>query len=364
MITITLEINRICNLRCSYCYITEKNGEQMTFETAKNSVEFAIQKIIKMNHKKRVININFLGGEPLISIKMMKKIVEYCEKRKVETMIEFQYTITSNGTIFDEKIYSFLLKYNFYLKVSLDGDEYVNNLNRKDIEGQGSYCLVKKNLHYLQQYEKNTNRLVQVSNVLTKNNYKYYNETVKFFIEKLGFRFIDTGFNSNERWTEEEVNEIKYIFDDILNYYIECAEKGKEFVWGILEDTLRGVNNIFRTYCCGAGIISFYISFDGKYYLCPMMFGEQYCLGNVNEGETETEFMKFIKKNNQNSEGYSLKCQTCEMEPYCMEKGCIFNKINKPDSSVDLCLKNRMFYNLIKKNYFKIYRVKKKSIYI
>ncbi len=366
MITITLEINHICNLRCSYCYIVEKNNEQMTFETAKNSVEFAIEKIINMNHKKKIINIDFLGGEPLISIKIIYDIVTYCEQRKMEEKIEFRYSLTSNGTIFDEEIYSFLVKYKFSLKISLDGNEYVNNINRKDIQGQGSYHLVEDNLYYLKRYEKNTGKIVQVSNVLTKNNYRFYNETVKFFVEKLGFRFIDTGFNSNEKWTEEEVSELNDIFANTLKYYFECAKTGKEFVWGILEDALNGINNIFRTYCCGAGIISFYISFNGKYYLCPTMLKEGYCLGNVNERKEETVFMKYIKKYAKHSKVRSLKCQTCKIEPYCTEKGCIAMNIGESDSSllVNSCYKSRLFYELIKKNYFEIYRVKRKSMYM
>lgn len=365
MITITLEINRICNLRCSYCYIKEKNNEQMTFETAKNSVEFAIKRLIDMNHKKRVINIDFLGGEPLISFKLIKEIVTYCEQRKNEKKIKFYYTLTSNGTIFNEDIYSFLLRNKFSLKISLDGNEQVNDINRKDIKGQGSYNLVKENLKYLRRYEINTNKVVQISNVLTKNNYRHYYESVKFFVEELGFKYIDTGFDSNEKWSIKDIDELKDIFDNILKYYLECAKLGNEFVWGILEDVLDGMDNVFRLYSCGAGIISFYVSFDGKYYLCPAMLKKQYCLGSVNECETETKFMKFVKKYDQNLKTDSLKCSTCKIEPYCMNRECIAMNIVEEDfmSSIALCYKNQILYEIVKHNYYEIHNVRRNSLF-
>ena len=89
MIRITLEINRKCNLRCNYCYITEKNDEEMSWETAKNSVEYAINKIKDMNHTKRVIRIDFLGGEPLLSFDLIRRVVEYSRKRGEKEKVKF-----------------------------------------------------------------------------------------------------------------------------------------------------------------------------------------------------------------------------------------------------------------------------------
>lgn len=105
MINITLELNRICNLSCTYCYLGDKTNEVMSEIIAKSSVDFAIKKIIVQNHVNRVINIDFLGGEPLLSFYLIKKIFTYCKTKKD---VEFTYTITTNGTILDEQIIRFL----------------------------------------------------------------------------------------------------------------------------------------------------------------------------------------------------------------------------------------------------------------
>lgn len=362
MITITLEINRICNLRCTYCYIGEKNQEKMSFDTARNSVEFAITKIVNENHKKREIGVDFIGGEPLLSSQMMKEIVSYCEKRKIEEDISFSYTITTNGTVFNDEIYDFLVQHRFSIKISLDGDEYINDLNRKDGNGSGSFKMVEKNLHYIRSYEKETDKVVIVSNVLSKNNYEFYDKTVKYLIEELGFRYIDTGFNSSETWSSSELGMVREVFRKVLIYYFECAKKKTGFMWGILEDNLSGYENIYRTYVCGAGIVSFYIAYSGDCFLCPSLMDKQYCLGNVNNSENETMFQRFILENSRMKKVQSKRCHICKYEPYCAVKGCFASSIVENGSihkpSLESCKRKRIMFDMIKSNYYQIQQVR------
>ena len=41
MYTMTLEINQRCNLRCRYCYLGEKDGKKMSYETACKAIDRA-----------------------------------------------------------------------------------------------------------------------------------------------------------------------------------------------------------------------------------------------------------------------------------------------------------------------------------
>lgn len=358
----------MCNLRCTYCYLGEKRNEKMSFDTAKNSVEFAINKIKNQNHKNRRVSVDFIGGEPLISFTMVRDIVFYCEQRGMKENISFRYTITTNGTIFNDEMFSFFVKYEFLLKISLDGDEHINDLNRKDCNGLGSFQLVKKNLHYIRAYENETKRLVKVSNVLTKNNYKFYDKSIKYLVEKLGFRYVDTGFNSKEIWSESELQEVDLIMKKILCYYFESAKARREFVWGIIEDGLSGFDNVYRTYSCGAGIVSYYISYSGKYFLCPSIMEKKYCLGDVNNQELKTEFSKFICENMGMNKIQSQHCQACKYEPYCTVKGCFAASIMKNGSihipSQTACMRKRLLFDMIGENYFEIQKVKKESQYM
>lgn len=368
MIRITLEINRKCNLRCNYCYITEKNDEEMSWKTAKNSVEFAINKIKDMNHTKRVIRIDFLGGEPLLSFDLIRRVVEYSRKRGEKEKVKFNYALTTNGTIFDKELLDFFVENKFSLKISLDGNPDINDMDRKTITGAGSYYLVEKNLQYIKEYERRTDKLVQVSSVLTHNNYKSYYSTLKFFVEQLGVKYIDLGFNSNEIWGESEIRKITKIFEEIILYFINCAGTPNEFVFGFLEDKIKGIDNIYRPYSCGAGILSFYISYSGNYFLCPASLKDEYCLGDVNAKHSETDFMKLIKKAYGMKRVQNKKCQLCKMEPYCTVKGCFINNLLENNSIIvpsnSLCTRKKLFGEIIKKYYFEIKDIKKKFAYI
>lgn len=368
MINITLEINRKCNLRCSYCYITDKNNEEMTLETAQKSVDFAIEKIISMNHKNRKIVIDFLGGEPLLNFNLIKNIVDYCEEQTEIVNIKFKYVMTTNGTIFNRDILEFLTKKDFSLKISIDGNQNIHDLTRKDIFGNGSFHMIKQNLHLFGEYENRTQKFIQVSNVLTKNNYRFYLETIQFLVETFGFRYIDTGMNSFEEWSDKEWEELEKILSQVLEYYLKCYDQGKEFIWNYLENSLESFENIWKLYSCGAGIISFYISYNGTYYLCPTLMDEKYSLGDVNDKDNITLFMKNIMENARISKIQNTKCSSCKIELNCKAKGCFAASVLENDSihlpSVKSCTMNKMLNQFIGKNYFRIKKTKENSSYI
>jgi len=78
---ITLQLTQECNFRCKYCiYSEESNARQrnhshqhMDWQTAKKAVDFLWRHSVDSNR----INIGFYGGEPLLEITLIKKIVDY-----------------------------------------------------------------------------------------------------------------------------------------------------------------------------------------------------------------------------------------------------------------------------------------------
>ena len=78
---LTLQITQKCNMRCSYCSFTcgdnihgrSHSSNSMSYETAISAIDFYYQH--SMDSK--LINIAFYGGEPLLELKKIKKIIEY-----------------------------------------------------------------------------------------------------------------------------------------------------------------------------------------------------------------------------------------------------------------------------------------------
>ena len=74
MYTITLEVNQICNLQCSYCYLGEKTNQKMTEEIAYKGLEIAFVNAEK--HKDRRLWIDFVGGEAFLSFLLLQNLAE------------------------------------------------------------------------------------------------------------------------------------------------------------------------------------------------------------------------------------------------------------------------------------------------
>lgn len=122
-----LQVTQNCNLRCKYCvysgsYVNRTHTKKrMSFEIAKQAVDF----YFAHNTNKDAGVISFYGGEPLLEMELIKKIVVYSEK--LYEGKELRFNMTSNATLLTDEIADFLYEHNFNLTISLDGPEEVHN---------------------------------------------------------------------------------------------------------------------------------------------------------------------------------------------------------------------------------------------
>ena len=143
MYTITLEVNQICNLRCTYCYLGRKTNQKMSEQIAYKGLEIAFLNVER--HRDRRLWVDFVGGEALLSFPFLKQLVEYIEGQALKRNILVTYSITTNGTILNDEILAWLIRYKIHLKVSIDGAEETHNRNRKWVDGGGSYANIIDN---------------------------------------------------------------------------------------------------------------------------------------------------------------------------------------------------------------------------
>ena len=109
MYTITLEVNQICNLRCTYCYLGRKTNQKMSEQIAYKGLEIAF--LNAENHRDRRLWVDFVGGEALLSLSFLKHLVDYIEGQALKRNILVTYSITTNGTILNDEILAWLIKY-------------------------------------------------------------------------------------------------------------------------------------------------------------------------------------------------------------------------------------------------------------
>lgn len=151
---ISFEVTRKCNLDCTYCINGKFYNKLNTPNGAKKIDDSKAIKLLKeLNNKwsllqnKKQVTIDFYGGEPLLNIKFIKKIIKYL-KNNVKN-IDFVYSMTTNGTLLIDNI-EFLVNNNFIIYVSLDGNK-TNNVYRVDHKKNETFDQVMFNIENIRE---------------------------------------------------------------------------------------------------------------------------------------------------------------------------------------------------------------------
>ncbi len=143
-----LIMSEACNFRCTYC-IHFNNLETsdrinnpkkfMRFETAKKTVDRYLE--ILRGHRKRVAEINFGGGEPLLMWPVIKQVLKYC-RSSYGLEFEFHFSINTNSSLITPEIATTLREY--HIEIALHLPPYIRHKGRrviiyKDYEKSISY---------------------------------------------------------------------------------------------------------------------------------------------------------------------------------------------------------------------------------
>lgn len=155
---IRIIVTENCNLRCRDCFVLNdvKNNKAMSINTA----EKVTKKILKYAEKESIF-YHFFGGEPLMNLSAIEKIVNqlnhYYKIKKIKRPF---YGITTNATLINNKTMSFFKKNKFSVGVSVDGPPKINNKYRYYKDGRGTYNDVLKNYKILLKNKINSHILI------------------------------------------------------------------------------------------------------------------------------------------------------------------------------------------------------------
>jgi uncharacterized protein len=152
---ITLEITDLCNLKCEYCGFgkfysgyDKRENKNLDSGVVKNLLTY-LQTFwnspINTSHH-RNIYISFYGGEPLLNMPFIKEIVSFIKDMKTSHN-RFIFSMTTNALLM-KKHMDFLVKNDFRLLISLDGNEK-NNCYRVLPNGGAAYTQIMENIRAL-----------------------------------------------------------------------------------------------------------------------------------------------------------------------------------------------------------------------
>ena len=96
-----------CNFRCRYCFADEGAyhaiREFMSPETAKAAVDF----LIANSGKRKVLEMDFFGGEPLMNLPVLKETVYYAKAEAAKAGKKFLFTTTTNALLLNDETIRF-----------------------------------------------------------------------------------------------------------------------------------------------------------------------------------------------------------------------------------------------------------------
>lgn len=141
-----LGVTQQCNFRCQYCIYSggyqnfrSHSLRRMSEETALKAVDFFA------GHSGSVQEpvIGFYGGEPLLEVGLIKKVIEYGRRRMGERL---SFSLTTNGSLLDDEMISFLVRENISLLVSVDGPQEIHDRYRRFKDGKATFQRVYEGL--------------------------------------------------------------------------------------------------------------------------------------------------------------------------------------------------------------------------
>ena len=146
---ILIMVTQTCNLACVYCYAGGGSYGQPTKMQKTDNALLAIDQLIEKSGRRSDLQITLFGGEPLLNVPLIHRIVQYAEEQGALHRKRFSYSITTNGTLVTEEIARFFRKHRFSVLVSFDGVEWYHDKHRPTTKGAPSFQAVQRGIKTL-----------------------------------------------------------------------------------------------------------------------------------------------------------------------------------------------------------------------
>ncbi len=341
-----LHVSHDCNLRCRYCFADEgayhSVRETMSLDVAKAAVDF----LIRESGNRKVLEVDFFGGEPLMNFDVVRETVYYAKSQADKAGKKFLFTTTTNGLLLDDEKIKFFNEEMENVVLSLDGRKEVHDAVRKTVSGKGSFDAV----------------IQKIKKFVRSRGDKHYYVRGTFTAKNLDFSkdvlfLADNGFDSismepvvtdipDLQITEEMLPCVEKEYEVLCDEYVKREAEGKGFLFFHFNIDLDGGPCLSkRVSACGAGNEYLSVVPNGDLYPCHQFAGEaRWRMGSVFEGKIDgkiralfAESCLFTRK----------KCADC-FAKYICSGGCSANNyhyngdINEPYGMTCAMMKKRI----------------------
>ena len=370
--SLTLQITQDCNFRCSYCAFTsgDETGLQRTHQKKNMNYERAVEAVnfyLERSSDIDTLSIGFYGGEPLLKLDMIEKIVRYVEETSYK---KCQFNITTNGSILNDRVAELWIKYNFNVLISLDGCKQAHDKNRKYVNGNGTYDSIVRNLNeLLNKYPELKEKIFFNTVVDATKEIDCYNQM---------FADIGSISKSNDRATlvnkqlskfnEEMTQDFldSYEYTKFLTYMMKLNRIKESVMSPLVEDSFKNLGPYIESLekgdyglpqhpagPCIAGSDKLFVDIEGNLFACEKCSetSKLMKIGSLSSG-FDVNQIKYLLNIGCINKDRCLNCWATKFCSICAASCDDGNKIISPETKQELCKKvinnvKYAFYSMI-----------------
>ena len=281
-LNITFQTTEDCNIRCKYCYEINKQPHTLPMDYAKRFIELIIDTDDPIGVRgsstewllEQGIILDFIGGDALINPRQIEDIITYFQyyatTRHHRWAHRWRGSISTNGTLFNADVRSFMERYrrNLSIGVSIDGCPEIHDRNRVHRDGSGT---MKDILAAWPWYYDWSHGDPQIKATLNRDSIPYMAESVRFLHEEMKVAHINMNFIFEDMGLVEDDYAI---IDQQLGKIVEyLVPRRHEMYINMLSretgcsDAKCGAEKTFTTGWCGGGNMPC-ITPNGNIYPC------------------------------------------------------------------------------------------------
>lgn len=348
---ITINTTEDCNLRCKYCYETNKQPKSINFEYCKKFIDDLLNDedpcgallegtndlergTLLASYNDGLI-LEFIGGDALIDVQLLDKILSYFVMKVNTTDTKnakawrshWRASLSSNGTLFNNDVKKFCEKWrkNLCIEVSIDGCPEIHDMNRVFPDGTGSMNKILEDWDWYKKVFPLDSRVTKAT--MSKNSIPFMYESLKYMHETLGLVYISQNFIMEDaHLTEEDLHLfedqfklcIKYLLEHKDNLYWRMVDK-----YEFAEHSLSKEEDFYNLGRCGSGSMPC-LGINGNYYPCfrwlphtQKNHSSPIIVGNVEKGFYNKEGYLKVRHGAYRCNCSEDKCKKCKYESAC-----------------------------------------------
>lgn len=296
-----------CNLNCSYCGVNKQSTDTI-------DPDLYIEEVWKLRaaHPTEKIRVDFFGGEPLMQMPIIRKIVAAIEHDE-----NIQLFIPTNGLLLTNDIVDYIIEHN--IEVSLSYDGLWQDKNRLQLTGKSTSARLIDKKDIIRRIPN-----LRIHTMVTRGCYNLL-ENHLFIKEMFGVDPELTLVRDVGTWMTSSVGLLKRGITEMFDWYVDNPTHMPMFFRFYLRHFLNYHSKREVKHNCGAGTNLFTFA-ENRVIPCNRFKNEQQMLDDI---------PKYAQM---------IECSTCEVRHYC-EKGCLFEQIKNQGPIVELCSIYKFLYN-------------------